>query len=185
MVQLANGNLRFALGRYDCPKLFCCCRISSLVTYNHQVYTKSHVVVHIVHASCPSISYTCQCCCCRYVKFDTFHPAVDRGLPVTRVISRVVLQQLLAETAISMAGEDVILNDQNVVDYQHEASHHHSTTHAQHDTVLVIQRVAYQLRIHYVSTVLSDCLPERQLCQVNRSSVALWYISGLQCEMLH
>ncbi|KAL3147156.1 Synaptonemal complex protein zep1 [Trebouxia sp. C0010 RCD-2024] len=55
-----------------------------------------------------------------YVKFDTFHPAVDRGLPVTRVISRVVLQQLLAETAISMAGEDVILNDQNVVDYQHE-----------------------------------------------------------------
>ena len=63
-------------------------------------------------------------CCCRYVKFDTFHPAVDRGLPVTRVISRVVLQQLLAETAISMAGEDVILNDQNVVDYQHEVSHH-------------------------------------------------------------
>ena len=65
-----------------------------------------------------------QYCCCRYVKFDTFHPAVDRGLPVTRVISRVVLQQLLAETAISMAGEDVILNDQNVVDYQHEVSHH-------------------------------------------------------------
>jgi hypothetical protein len=57
---------------------------------------------------------------CRYVKFDTFHPAVDRGLPVTRVISRVVLQQLLAETAIEMAGEDVILNDQNVIDYQHE-----------------------------------------------------------------
>ena len=59
-------------------------------------------------------------CACRYVKFDTFHPAVDRGLPVTRVISRVVLQQLLAEAAIEMAGEDVILNDQNVVDYQHE-----------------------------------------------------------------
>jgi len=32
----------------------------------------------------------------------------------------VVLQQLLAETAIEMAGEDVILNDQNVIDYQHE-----------------------------------------------------------------
>lgn len=56
----------------------------------------------------------------RYVKFDTFHPAVDRGLPVTRVISRVVLQQLLAEAAMEMAGEDVILNDQNVMDYQHE-----------------------------------------------------------------
>lgn len=61
-------------------------------------------------------------CVCRYVKFDTFHPAVDRGLPVTRVISRVVLQQLLAEKCMEMAGEDVILNDQNVVDYQHEVS---------------------------------------------------------------
>ena len=56
---------------------------------------------------------------CRYVKFDTFHPAVDRGLPVTRVISRVILQQLLAETAMEIAGEDVILNDQNVIDYEH------------------------------------------------------------------
>ena len=28
----------------------------------------------------------------RYIKFDTFHPAVDKGLPVTRVISRVTLQ---------------------------------------------------------------------------------------------
>lgn len=54
-----------------------------------------------------------------YVKFDTFHPAVDRGLPVTRVISRVILQQLLAETAMEIAGEDVILNDQNVIDYEH------------------------------------------------------------------
>jgi zeaxanthin epoxidase len=33
---------------------------------------------------------------CRYVKFDTFHPAVSKGLPVTRVISRVTLQQILA-----------------------------------------------------------------------------------------
>lgn len=30
-----------------------------------------------------------------YCKFDTFHPAVDRGLPVTRVISRIVLQVIL------------------------------------------------------------------------------------------
>ena len=59
-------------------------------------------------------------CSRRYVKFDTFHPAVDRGLPVTRVISRVVLQQLLAEKCFAMAGEDVVLNDQNVVDYEHE-----------------------------------------------------------------
>ena len=33
----------------------------------------------------------------RYVKFDTFHPAVDAGLPVTRVISRVSLQNVLAK----------------------------------------------------------------------------------------
>ena len=81
-------------------------------------------------------------CCCRYVKFDTFHPAVDRGLPVTRVISRVVLQQLLAETAMGMAGEDVILNDQNVIDYQHEASYLPSAScilTPQHPTI--IQRV--------------------------------------------
>jgi hypothetical protein len=29
---------------------------------------------------------------CRYIKFDTFHPAVSKGLPVTRVISRITLQ---------------------------------------------------------------------------------------------
>jgi len=32
-----------------------------------------------------------------YTKFDTFHPAVERGIPVTRVVSRVVLQRVLAE----------------------------------------------------------------------------------------
>ena len=32
-----------------------------------------------------------------YCKFDTFHPAVDNGLPVTRVISRVTLQSILAK----------------------------------------------------------------------------------------
>ena len=31
-----------------------------------------------------------------YCKFDTFHPAVDNGLPVTRVISRVTLQGISA-----------------------------------------------------------------------------------------
>ncbi len=31
-----------------------------------------------------------------YCKFDTFHPAVDNGLPVTRVISRVELQGILS-----------------------------------------------------------------------------------------
>lgn len=59
----------------------------------------------------------------RYVKFDTFHPAVERGLPVTRVISRVVLQQILADAAKKMAGEDVIINDAEIVDYEHEVRH--------------------------------------------------------------
>lgn len=48
-----------------------------------------------------------------YVKFDTFTPAVERGLPVTRVISRMTLQQILARAV----GNDVILNDSNVVDF--------------------------------------------------------------------
>ena len=54
----------------------------------------------------------------RYVKFDTFHPAVEKGLPVTRVISRVTLQQILASACIRAAGEGVILNDCRVVDYE-------------------------------------------------------------------
>jgi zeaxanthin epoxidase len=54
----------------------------------------------------------------RYVKFDTFHPAVEKGLPVTRVISRVTLQQILASACIRAAGDGVILNDCRVVDYE-------------------------------------------------------------------
>jgi hypothetical protein len=54
----------------------------------------------------------------RYVKFDTFHPAVEKGLPVTRVVSRVALQAILAEACIRVAGSDVISNDCHVVDYQ-------------------------------------------------------------------
>lgn len=38
--------------------------------------------------------------CNRYVKFDTFHPAVERGLPVTRVISRHTLQEVLADAVL-------------------------------------------------------------------------------------
>lgn len=50
----------------------------------------------------------------RYVKFDTFTPAVSRGLPVTRVISRMTLQQILARAV----GEEVIRNESNVVDFK-------------------------------------------------------------------
>ena len=59
---------------------------------------------------------------CRYVKFDTFHPAVEKGLPVTRVISRVVLQQLLAQAAMKMGGRDLIYNGAHVVGYEHKVS---------------------------------------------------------------
>lgn len=50
----------------------------------------------------------------RYVKFDTFTPAAERGLPVTRVISRMLLQQILA----GAVGDDIIINGSNVVDFQ-------------------------------------------------------------------
>lgn len=49
----------------------------------------------------------------RYIKFDTFTPAAERGLPVTRVISRMALQEILARAV----GEDVIMNASNVVDF--------------------------------------------------------------------
>ncbi|XP_041004040.1 zeaxanthin epoxidase, chloroplastic [Juglans microcarpa x Juglans regia] len=49
-----------------------------------------------------------------YIKFDTFTPAAERGLPVTRVISRMTLQQILARAV----GEDVIINDSNVVKFE-------------------------------------------------------------------
>ncbi|XP_057449521.1 zeaxanthin epoxidase, chloroplastic-like [Lotus japonicus] len=48
-----------------------------------------------------------------YIKFDTFTPAAERGLPVTRVVSRMALQEILA----CAVGEDVILNGSNVVDF--------------------------------------------------------------------
>ena len=56
-----------------------------------------------------------------YVKFDTFHPAVDNGFPVTRVISRVTLQQILAKYAIAIGGEQVIQPDTKVVSYEEDS----------------------------------------------------------------
>ncbi|KAF5187835.1 Zeaxanthin epoxidase protein [Thalictrum thalictroides] len=49
-----------------------------------------------------------------YSKFDTFTPAVERGLPVTRVISRLTLQEILANAV----GEDIIMNGSNVIDFE-------------------------------------------------------------------
>lgn len=46
----------------------------------------------------------------RYIKFDTFHPAVSKGLPVTRVISRVTLQEILARGVERYGGEGIVRN---------------------------------------------------------------------------
>lgn len=48
-----------------------------------------------------------------YIKFDTFTPAVERGLPVTRVISRMTLQKIL----VHAIGPEIIENSSNVVDF--------------------------------------------------------------------
>eukprot|EP00897_Mesotaenium_endlicherianum_P005619 jgi/Mesen1/5085/ME000252S04196 len=45
-----------------------------------------------------------------YIKFDTYTPAVERGLPVTRVISRMTLQQILAKAV----GDEIIRNGATV-----------------------------------------------------------------------
>lgn len=53
-----------------------------------------------MHGSCKHDA-VCKCgTACRYVKFDMFHPAVDRGLPITRVINRVCLQEILADAVV-------------------------------------------------------------------------------------
>ncbi|XVF15552.1 hypothetical protein REPUB_Repub09cG0164000 [Reevesia pubescens] len=49
-----------------------------------------------------------------YIKFDAFTPAAERGLPVTIVISRMTLQEILARAV----GEDIIFNESNVVDFE-------------------------------------------------------------------
>ncbi|EOX91419.1 Zeaxanthin epoxidase (ZEP) (ABA1) isoform 3 [Theobroma cacao] len=49
-----------------------------------------------------------------YVKFDTFTPAAERGIPVTRVISRMTLQEIM----VHAVGEDIIFNESNVVDFE-------------------------------------------------------------------
>ncbi|CAH9145535.1 unnamed protein product [Cuscuta epithymum] len=53
-----------------------------------------------------------------FVKFDTFTPAVERGLPVTRIISRMTLQHILARAV----GEDIIMNESNVVNFKDEGN---------------------------------------------------------------
>lgn len=67
---------------------------------------------------CPQLLH----CMYRYVKFDTFHPAVDKGLPVTRVISRFVLQKLLAEACEKLAGDSIIMNNTVISDFEEKVT---------------------------------------------------------------
>eukprot|EP00250_Pteridium_aquilinum_P002265 c12462_g1_i1 orf=172-2508(+) len=53
-----------------------------------------------------------------YCKFDTFTPAAEKGLPVTRVISRMTLQQILARAV----GPEIIENSSNVVEFEDDGS---------------------------------------------------------------
>jgi len=53
-----------------------------------------------------------------YVKFDTFHPAADKGLPVTRVINRVTLQEILADAVERIGGPGTIQGSMHVVAYE-------------------------------------------------------------------
>lgn len=55
-----------------------------------------------------------------YVKFDTYHPAVDQGMPITRVVSRVELQRILAKYAMKYGGEGVIAADTKVLSYNED-----------------------------------------------------------------
>jgi hypothetical protein len=56
-----------------------------------------------------------------YCKFDTYHPAVNNGLPVTRVISRVTLQQILAKYAEKIGGPGVIQGQSKVVEFSEDS----------------------------------------------------------------
>ena len=59
------------------------------------------------------VPFLVSCVFFRYIKFDTFTPAAEKGLPVTRVISRMTLQQILAKAV----GPEIIENSSNVVDF--------------------------------------------------------------------
>lgn len=97
--------------------MFVCMTFHQLTSHQFSIVTTSFAPrpARTCHSAYPHILYLSWR---RYVKFDTFHPAVDIGLPVTRVISRVVLQRKLAEKAEELEGKGVLANDCHVVDYE-------------------------------------------------------------------
>jgi hypothetical protein len=91
----------------------------------------------------------------RYVKFDTFHPAVDKGLPVTRVVSRVTLQAILAEACARLAG-DVIQNNVHIVDYEEKARPASSAAQAEAALVRLLYVGGGRLRACLLGVLASD-----------------------------
>lgn len=59
-----------------------------------------------------------------YVKFDTFTPAAQSGLPVTRVINRVTFQEILCRHVKkwSPRGESVIMENAHVIGYEEKST---------------------------------------------------------------
>lgn len=54
----------------------------------------------------------------RFTKFDLSSPAVSRGLPITQVICRMELQDILVDAV----GLDIVRNNSEVVDFIEEPS---------------------------------------------------------------
>lgn len=59
-----------------------------------------------------------SCSYFRFTKFDLSTPALKKGLPVTRVICRMALQDILLEAV----GLDIVINKSKVVDFMEEST---------------------------------------------------------------
>ena len=56
--------------------------------------------------------------CFRFTKLDLFTPAVRRGLPITQVICRMELQDIL----INAVGSEIVRNKSKVVDFMEDSN---------------------------------------------------------------
>jgi hypothetical protein len=54
--------------------------------------------------------------CFRFTKLDLFTPAVTRGLPITQLICRMALQEIL----VNAVGSEVVRNKSKVVDFRED-----------------------------------------------------------------
>lgn len=56
-----------------------------------------------------------------YCKFDTYHPAVNNGMPVTRLIPRAKLQKTLAKYVQQIGGDNAIQPNSKVINFTEDA----------------------------------------------------------------